>query len=67
MNVIENDMPPAIEEAMQPADADTEIHVILLAGAGKAFCSGYALAHYAQSISTNKVVQVKPWDPIQDI
>ena len=66
MNAIDDDMPPAIEEAVQRADSDKDIHVMVLAGAGKAFCSGYDLAHYAEGDSTNKVVQEMPWDPIED-
>jgi enoyl-CoA hydratase len=39
---------------------------MVLSGAGKAFCSGYDLAHYASSDGPNKVVQDMPWDPMQD-
>jgi enoyl-CoA hydratase len=66
MNAIDDYMPPAIEAAVQRADADPDIHVMVLAGAGKAFCSGYDLVHYAEGNSTNKAVQDMPWDPIQD-
>ena len=66
MNAIDDDMPPAIEDAVACADNDSDIHVTVLSGAGNAFCSGYDLAHYAQRRSTNKVVQDMPWDPIQD-
>ena len=66
MNAIDDDMPIAIQEAVKRADSDSEIHVIVLAGAGRAFCSGYDLAYYAHSNSTENVVQQMPWDPIQD-
>lgn len=66
MNAIDDDMPPAIEDAVSQADSDPDVHVIVLSGAGKAFCSGYDLAHYAEGSSSNKVVQEMPWDPIQD-
>jgi enoyl-CoA hydratase len=39
---------------------------MVLSGVGKAFCSGYDLAHYASSDGPNKVVQDMPWDPMQD-
>ena len=66
LNAINDDMPPAIEDAVNRADSDPDIHVMVLAGAGKAFCAGYDLAHYAEGNSTNKVVQEMPWDPLQD-
>ncbi len=66
MNAIDDDMSPAIEAAVKRADDDPDIHVMVLAGAGKAFCSGYDLAHYAEGNSTNKVVQDMPWEPIED-
>ncbi len=66
MNAIDDDMPPAIEEAVKRADSDSDVHVMVLAGAGKTFCSGYDLAHYTEGNSTNKVVQEMPWDPIED-
>ncbi len=66
MNAIDDDMPQAIEDAVKRADADPDVHVMVLAGAGKAFCSGYDLAHYAEGSSTNQVVQDMPWDPIED-
>jgi len=48
------------------ADHDRDIHVMVLSGAGKAFCAGYDLAHYAEGNGPNKVVQDMPWDPMQD-
>jgi enoyl-CoA hydratase len=39
---------------------------MVLSGAGKAFCAGYDLAHYAEGNGPNKVVQDMPWDPLQD-
>jgi len=48
------------------ADHDPDIHVMVLSGAGKAFCAGYDLAHYAEGNGPNKVVQDMPWDPMQD-
>ena len=39
---------------------------MVLSGAGKAFCAGYDLAHYAEANGPNKVVQDMPWDPMQD-
>ena len=57
MNAIDDDLPAELSEAVAQADADTNIHVMVLSGAGKAFCSGYDLAHYTRSDGPNKVVQ----------
>ena len=66
LNAIDDDVPTELSEAVARADADPNIHVMVLSGAGKAFCSGYDLAHYASSDGPNKVVQDMPWDPMQD-
>lgn len=66
MNAIDDDLPTELSEAVAEADTDPNVHVIVLSGAGKAFCSGYDLAHYAASDGPNKVVQDMPWDPMQD-
>lgn len=66
MNAIDDDLPTELSEAVAQADADPNVHVMILSGAGKAFCSGYDLAHYAASDGPNKVVQDMPWDPMQD-
>lgn len=66
LNAIDDDMPPAIEEAVRTAEHDQDVHVIILAGAGKAFCAGYDLSLYAEGATKNKAVQDMPWDPIQD-
>lgn len=66
MNAIDDDLPHELAAAVAQADADRDVHVMVLSGAGKAFCSGYDLAHYAQASSTNQAVQEMPWDPMQD-
>jgi enoyl-CoA hydratase len=66
LNAIDDDLPTELSEAVARADADPNIHVMVLSGAGKAFCSGYDLSHYASSDGPNKVVQDMPWDPMQD-
>ncbi|RMA42569.1 crotonase/enoyl-CoA hydratase family protein [Rhodophyticola porphyridii] len=65
MNAIDGDMPGELAAAVARADADPEVHVILLSGAGKAFCAGYDLAHYAAD-PNNRITQEMPWDPIRD-
>jgi len=66
MNAIDDDLPRLLSEAVNRADQDPKVHVMILSGAGKAFCAGYDLTYYAEGASHNKVVQDMPWDPIQD-
>ena len=66
MNAIDDDLPDELAAAVAEADHDRDIHVMVLSGAGKAFCAGYDLAHYAEGNGPNKVVQDMPWDPMQD-
>ena len=66
LNAINDEMPPEIERAVQRADSDPDVHVMILEGAGKAFCSGYDLSEYGEQNSTSSVIQDMPWDPIQD-
>ena len=41
LNAIDDDLPNELSEAVARADADPNVHVMVLSGAGKAFCSGY--------------------------
>lgn len=66
MNAIDDDLPRELAAAVARADSDPSVHVMVLSGAGKAFCSGYDLAHYAEGNGPNKAVQNMPWDPMQD-
>ena len=65
LNAIDDDLPRELAEAVARADADREVHVMILDGAGRAFCAGYDLAHYAQD-PKNTLTQDMPWDPMQD-
>jgi enoyl-CoA hydratase len=66
LNAIDLEMPAELEAAVARASADASVHVIVLAGAGRAFCAGYDLAAYAQAAGTNPGVQAMPWDPMRD-
>eukprot|EP00698_Gefionella_okellyi_P014855 TRINITY_DN4137_c0_g1_i2.p1 TRINITY_DN4137_c0_g1~~TRINITY_DN4137_c0_g1_i2.p1 ORF type:complete len:295 (+),score=60.21 TRINITY_DN4137_c0_g1_i2:114-887(+) len=60
-------MAPEIRDAVQRANDDDDVHVILVVGAGKAFCSGWDLKLYAEAPGSNKGYQAQqPWDPYQD-
>ena len=65
-NAIDDEMPAELEAAVAEANADPGVHVIVLAGAGQAFCAGYDLTFYAQAEGANIGVQEMPWDPMKD-
>ena len=68
MNAIDDEVPGELEDAVERANADPDIHVIVLSGAGKAFCAGYDLAYYAQASggAGHEATQEMPWDPMKD-
>lgn len=68
MNAIDDDLPVELADAVAEADADRNIHVMVLAGNGRAFCAGYDMTYYAEQASGagNQVTQEMPWDPMQD-
>jgi enoyl-CoA hydratase len=65
-NAIDEEMPGELRAAVERADADPDVHVIVLTGAGEAFCSGYDLKHYAEAPRPVPGSQEMPWDPMQD-
>ena len=66
LNAIDEKMPGEIRAAVERANADDGIHVIVLAGAGRGFCSGYDLKAFAETKGENPGVQSMPWDPMID-
>jgi len=66
LNAIDDDLPRELAAAVERADTDEAVHVIVLAGAGRAFCAGYDLMHYAQLKGANEITQDMPWDPMKD-
>ena len=65
LNAINDRMPSEIRMAVEEANRDDDVHVIVLTGAGRAFCSGYDLKEYAENPST-PLTQDMPWDPMID-
>lgn len=65
-NAIEDAMPRDIRRAVEEAEADPDVHVILLRGAGRGFCGGYDLKHYAERKGEVGGSQDMPWDPTLD-
>ncbi len=66
LNAIDSDLPRELADCIAEANSDADVHVIVLAGAGRAFCAGYDLDAYAQSGGTNDAAQEMPWDPMKD-
>lgn len=66
LNAISKTMPGDLETAVQTANADPNVHVIILTGAGRGFCSGYDLKLFAEAPGENPGVQSMPWDPMID-
>lgn len=65
-NAIVDPMPRELRAAVEAADADEQVHVIVLAGEGKIFCGGYDLGVYAEEPGDNVWSQDMPWDPTLD-
>jgi enoyl-CoA hydratase len=66
LNAISRAMPEEIRAAVEQANADDLVHVILLQGAGRAFCAGYDLKSAAESPRGTAGSQEMPWDPFID-
>jgi len=66
LNAINRELPGALRAAVERAEADPEVHVIVLRGAGKGFCGGYDLVDYAQTPGEMHGNQDMPWDPTLD-
>ena len=66
-NAISDDTPRDIRAAVEWANADDEVHVILVEGAGKGFCGGYDLQQFGEGVLEHPCQQEStPWDPMVD-
>jgi enoyl-CoA hydratase len=73
LNAIDDHMPREIRLAVEEANADSSVHVIVVAGAGRSFCAGYDLKRYAERTDTARRPadavpsgDEMPWDPMAD-
>ena len=71
LNAISRAMPDEIAQAIRWAEGDDEVHVVIVEGAGRAFCAGFDLQEYAEESpadgSDHPNRQEKtPWDPMVD-
>ncbi|MBL8916686.1 MAG: crotonase/enoyl-CoA hydratase family protein [Archangium sp.] len=66
-NAINEAMPREIRTAVEWANAEPEVHVIVVEGAGKGFCGGYDLSYFGSGRIDHPCQQEKqPWDPMVD-
>ncbi|MCW5746278.1 MAG: crotonase/enoyl-CoA hydratase family protein [Alphaproteobacteria bacterium] len=66
LNAISRAMPDEIRAAVERANADDLVHVIVLQGAGRAFCAGYDLKAYAEAPRAETGTQDGAYDPFLD-
>jgi enoyl-CoA hydratase len=67
LNAISPQMPGEIRHAVDLANGDDEVHVIVVQGAGRAFCAGYDMKDSAERPDAHEWLQNEvPWDPMVD-
>jgi len=67
LNAIGDATPRELRAAVDWANAEEEVHVIVVEGAGKGFCGGYDLAQFGQGRIDHPCQQERdPWDPMVD-
>jgi enoyl-CoA hydratase/carnithine racemase len=67
LNAITFDTPGEIRRAVERANQIDEVHVIVLQGAGAAFCGGYDIGLFGESDIDHACRQeAQPWDPMLD-
>ena len=67
LNAINDATPREIRAAVEWANNEPGIHVIVVEGAGKGFCGGYDLTHFGESQIDHPCQQERfPWDPMAD-
>src|SRR5688500_12485713 len=64
LNTITPELIDAFDAALAQAQADRDVRVVRLRGAGRTFCAGYDIGWGAEMMETQEAD--KPWDPILD-
>lgn len=67
LNAINRAMPGEIQAAVARANADEAVHVIVLRGAGRAFCAGYDLDWGTKIENDAQKRAGGVWDPVRDL
>ncbi|GAC1527133.1 MAG: crotonase/enoyl-CoA hydratase family protein [Polyangiales bacterium] len=67
LNAINDATPRELRAAVDWANDDAEVHVIVVEGAGKGFCGGYDLTQFGEGRIDHPCQQERhPWDPMDD-
>lgn len=67
LNAITDFTPGEIRAAVELANADAQSHVIIVQGAGAAFCAGYDIGLFGEAGGEHPCKQERePWDPMVD-
>ena len=67
LNAINEETPREIRAAVEWANAEPSVHVIVVEGAGKGFCGGYDLSIFGEGDIDHPCQQERtPWDPMVD-
>ncbi len=67
LNAINDDTPGEIRQAVELANADDDVHVIVVQGQGEAFCAGFDISLFGEGEADHPCKQEKyPWDPMID-
>jgi len=67
LNAINDQTPREIRAAVEWANDDPQVHVIVVQGAGKGFCGGYDLSQFGEGEIDHPCQQERhPWDPMDD-
>ncbi len=67
LNAINDVTPREIRDAVDWANANDAVHVIVVEGAGKGFCGGYDLSQFGEGEIDHPCQQERhPWDPMVD-
>ena len=67
LNAINRAMPGEIQAAVAQANTDDSVHVIVLRGAGRAFCAGYDLDWGTKIENEAQKRAGGVWDPVRDL
>jgi len=67
LNAIAEQTPRELRDAIEWANSQDQIHVVVIEGAGKGFCGGYDLSHFGSGQIDHPCQQEgHPWDPMVD-
>ena len=66
LNAVNDVMPGEIRQAVERANEDDAVRVIVVQGEGRSFCAGYDLKQFAEEDTEGRWNQGPVWDPVKD-